>query len=547
MLHSCDWCSVLHVPRRLRGQASIITSAFLNADIHDDDIVLVTPPPILVKMNIVKPNTVWHVKKAMYGLREAPRLWQQETETRNFVIWSSSIKTSLLILSKATSSKPMVHCRRPQRVHSRDSTTWSLHGKRWMDCPLAWPSCSRLCGCLRWWSVDCRPEISQWLYDSKQFESSRDLENECSRRLVQSSTITQIKKYLSIYPAIVGCLIGLHFAPDQTLLDGQQVEQQVWSLMTPDTCFIRVKHMCQYLHHTLSYALRYVPIPPQSKQKLWVLGDASFAPTGEKSQQGIVVYHGITSIMVSPPVRGKVVTLFNGDLADKVWLPSPLVKQSWLPQVKLFSKERTYPLWFQRWSMQVVTLKYPATMQQHSIWSGMDQTTAWRTRRISDQALWLHQMSRRDQGSHINLPPKMAADSLTKGLGASRLPQIKEDLCLYVVSSNIICLVSWVPWFQTISMYIVFLLMWHTKLVTMFGWFDSIVYEETSTAWHCGVIVLQEQIMSACSAWHCGAVASETRHRCPSWECSIFQTSLRPTLWSAWVGVSISMGFSSMA
>ena len=55
-----------------------ITSAFLNADIQDDDTVLVTPPPILVKMDIDKPNTVWHVKKAIYGLREAPRLRQQE-------------------------------------------------------------------------------------------------------------------------------------------------------------------------------------------------------------------------------------------------------------------------------------------------------------------------------------------------------------------------------------------------------------------------------------------------------------------------------------
>ena len=59
-----------------------ITSAFLNADIHDDDTVLVTPPPILVKMDIVKPNTVWHVKKAIYGLREAPRLWQQERDQK---------------------------------------------------------------------------------------------------------------------------------------------------------------------------------------------------------------------------------------------------------------------------------------------------------------------------------------------------------------------------------------------------------------------------------------------------------------------------------
>ena len=59
-----------------------ITSAFLNANILDDDTVLVTPPPILVKMDIVKPNTVWHVKKAIYGFREAPRLWQQEHDQK---------------------------------------------------------------------------------------------------------------------------------------------------------------------------------------------------------------------------------------------------------------------------------------------------------------------------------------------------------------------------------------------------------------------------------------------------------------------------------
>ena len=95
-------------------------------------------------------------------------------------------------------------------------------------------------------------------------------------------------------PAIVGCL---HWIALRTRPDIAWATSQAASLTThdPDTCFIRVKHICQYLHHTLSYALRYVPIPPQPKQKLRVLGDASFAPTGEKSQQGIVVYHGITS------------------------------------------------------------------------------------------------------------------------------------------------------------------------------------------------------------------------------------------------------------
>ena len=59
-----------------------ITSAFLNADIHDDDAGLVTPTPILVKNDIVKSNTVWHVKKAIYGLREPPRLWQKERDQK---------------------------------------------------------------------------------------------------------------------------------------------------------------------------------------------------------------------------------------------------------------------------------------------------------------------------------------------------------------------------------------------------------------------------------------------------------------------------------
>ena len=59
-----------------------ITSAFLNADIASDNVVLVTPPPVLVKMGVVQPNTVWQVRKAVYGLREAPRLWQEERDEK---------------------------------------------------------------------------------------------------------------------------------------------------------------------------------------------------------------------------------------------------------------------------------------------------------------------------------------------------------------------------------------------------------------------------------------------------------------------------------
>ena len=143
--------------------------------------------------------------------------------------------------------------------------------------------------------------------------------------------------------------------------------------------------MFQYLHN-LSKSYGYWEMPPFLHQ------------------QGRRVSKELLSIMVSPPIRGKVVTLFDGDLADKTWLPSPLVKQNWLHQVKLFSKERTPQLWYQRWSMRVVTLKCPATMQQHSIWSGMDQRQHGEP--VTSMLRHYGYIKCRGEGSssHINLP-----------------------------------------------------------------------------------------------------------------------------------------------
>ena len=107
-----------------------ITSAFLNADIHDDDTVLVTPPPILVKMDIVKPNTVWHVKKAIYGLREAPRLWQQQSHQKLRDLEFMYEGKHAHLVQSYIHPKPMIHCRRPQSIYSRDSTIRSLPEKR---------------------------------------------------------------------------------------------------------------------------------------------------------------------------------------------------------------------------------------------------------------------------------------------------------------------------------------------------------------------------------------------------------------------------------
>ena len=94
------------------------------------------------------------------------------------------------------------------------------------------------------------------------------------------------------FPAIVGCLnwIALRTRPDIAGDQSSSKSYHTWPGHLFDSCQA-------YMLISTSYSELRVAIcsSTQSKRKLWVLGDASFAPTGEKSQQGIVVYHGITS------------------------------------------------------------------------------------------------------------------------------------------------------------------------------------------------------------------------------------------------------------
>ena len=57
-------------------------AAFLNAHLVDqeDGIYIVKPPQYLVELGIEEPNIYWKLNRAMYGLRKAPKKWE---ETRN--------------------------------------------------------------------------------------------------------------------------------------------------------------------------------------------------------------------------------------------------------------------------------------------------------------------------------------------------------------------------------------------------------------------------------------------------------------------------------
>ena len=252
-------------------------------------------------MDIVKPNTVWQVKKAIYGLREAPRLWQKE----------------------------------------RDQKLRELEFK----------------------------------YNDK------------PAHLVQS-----------------------HIHPSLWFIAEDPVAAH--------------KRVCQYLHHTLGYALQYVPTPPQSKNKLWVLGDASFAPTGEKSQQGLIVYHGITSHQR----KGDNLVQWRSSRQDLI--AKSTCKAELIASSEALQQGENIAIVVAEVIKKCCDIEVSSdnAASLHMIRNGLE--TAWRTRHINVKALWLHQMARRRIKFTYQPTSEMAADSLLKGLGASRLPQLREDLCL---------------------------------------------------------------------------------------------------------------------
>ena len=67
--------------RRGWGLSSIdVSTAFLNADIEEGRIVVVRPPDILKRYGLVGEGEFWKLDRALYGLKEAPALWQEERD-----------------------------------------------------------------------------------------------------------------------------------------------------------------------------------------------------------------------------------------------------------------------------------------------------------------------------------------------------------------------------------------------------------------------------------------------------------------------------------
>ena len=81
-----------------------VKTAFLNAPIPKDELVVIMPPPTWIKWRLVEPDVLWTCDKAIYGLRKAPKWWAEERD-RQFgkLEWSGDGKRYHLVQSTADS------------------------------------------------------------------------------------------------------------------------------------------------------------------------------------------------------------------------------------------------------------------------------------------------------------------------------------------------------------------------------------------------------------------------------------------------------------
>ena len=90
-----------------------VKTAFLNADIKGWEKIEIAPPPTLVKKGILVAEELWVAEKALYGLKESPKAWEElrdksltgvrfHLKDREFVLEKSVTHSSIWLIVECT-------------------------------------------------------------------------------------------------------------------------------------------------------------------------------------------------------------------------------------------------------------------------------------------------------------------------------------------------------------------------------------------------------------------------------------------------------------
>ena len=316
-----------------------VTAAFLNAPLPKGRIVVLRPPTVLYKLQLLPPGHVWLVHKAIYGLREAPQLWSEErTETitrttfvsegEQYCILLSEIHKSLCLIAKQSSllKKPSTdRFGLTSKVLPRDVV--ALSGIYVDDFLTTGPP--RVVH-------DFMTHLRKlWKTSSPQYLT---LENELTflgvtiKKLPDGLYLHQhhytedlLLEHASHLPARKRTTSGEpdHFKKDSPLLPdpsipehyewikrGQRILGGILWLSTrtrPDLAFavsstaqvltkdlellkVKLRHLLQYLNTTKTKGLLYPHPKKRELTEYTVFGDSSFAPSGKHSQSGYTIH-----------------------------------------------------------------------------------------------------------------------------------------------------------------------------------------------------------------------------------------------------------------
>ena len=70
----------------------------------EDGIILVSPPAILRRLGLVQPDVYWKLKKALYGLRCAPKKWGIERDA-TMTDMKVQLDKKVAVLKQCTTAK----------------------------------------------------------------------------------------------------------------------------------------------------------------------------------------------------------------------------------------------------------------------------------------------------------------------------------------------------------------------------------------------------------------------------------------------------------
>ena len=455
-----------------------VRNAFLNAEMSNSVLILMRPPSELVKMGIVGANTTWVCRKACYGLKEAPKMWEEhrdkvlgdlswELNKKKFHLVQSIVHPSLWYIMKGpplTSTPIDRYVPDGKQPYSAD---W-LQGDRvgallvyvddilgagprkiltsFLDAvrqkwDLATPEYLGQqegdVDSLRFLGMDIEQgrEENTWVIHQQAF-TLEVLERVCPSLLLrrmsvpgqpesfgQQQTIekeqgTSKSDRLDLSEeATLPSLVGsLLWLSLRTRPDIAWAVSRIASLATehPLEAWRRVKHVLQYLRWTLDFGMVFTP---HNDHHLYCFTDASLSPTGERSHQGIAIYWG-PNLIAWQSNRQSLVATSSAEAELIACVAGAQLSQALQVQLGEYHQQ-SIPLSLRCDNSAVIQLVHHLS------------SSSTRTRHLAMRAAWLHDLVSRQ---HLSLEfvssGDQKADSLTKGLSAALNSKAQCHFCL---------------------------------------------------------------------------------------------------------------------